>query len=168
MKKLFLLLILLAALLFTAGCTEDQKDPRNLQDMPGQIATPVNVTVIELTSLEQINNSLQSGPVLVKIGSEWCGACVKMKPTLKELAGEYSGKATIMSLDIDKSPELANYFGIGYIPDSFVIVSIENGEYVYVQEDGNTSTDRIKSRILGLRDKEAFKTVLDYSLLKQG
>jgi thioredoxin-like negative regulator of GroEL len=172
MKKVFLLLILLAALLFTAGCTEDQKDPRDLQQMPKQTTTPVvnsvNNSVVELATLEQINTSLQKGPVLVKIGSEWCGACVKMKPVLKELAKEYGGKATIMSLDIDKSPELANYFGIGYIPDSFVIVNIEDGKYVYVQEDGNTSTDRIKSRILGLRDKEEFKTVLDYSLLKQG
>lgn len=175
MKKLVLVLILIAALLFTAGCTDTQKDPGNLQknqekkgvadaSEPKAKVTPENKGVVELTALEQINTSLQEGPVLVKIGSERCGPCKSMKPILKELAEEYAGKATIMSLDIDKSPELAIYFGTNYIPDSSMIVNIENGEYVYMQEDGKTTTDRIKSRILGLREKEEFESVLDYSL----
>jgi thiol-disulfide isomerase/thioredoxin len=174
MRKLVLVLILIAALLITAGCTDTKKDP-NLQENqekkgvadlnePKETITPENKGVVELTTLEQINISLQEGPVLVKIGSERCGPCKAMKPILKELAEEYAGKATIMSMDIDKSPELAIYFGTNYIPDSSMIVNIENGEYVYMQEDGKTTADRIQSRILGLREKEAFETLLDYSL----
>ena len=36
-------------------------------------------TVVEVTQLEQINNALKNGPVLLKIGAEWCGSCQKMK-----------------------------------------------------------------------------------------
>jgi hypothetical protein len=53
------------------------------------------------------------------------------------------------------------------IPDSFVIEGIENGEYIYMREDGNVSTDRFKARILKLEDKEVFEKVLDLALQKK-
>jgi thioredoxin 1 len=68
----------------------------------------------------------------VKIGAEWCEPCKEMKPILSELATEYGGKATIMSLDVDKSADLSDYFVVSSIPDSSVIVGIEKGEYVYL------------------------------------
>ena len=68
MKKLIILLILLASVLFTAGCTEGpQKNSTDSQGIQEKNA------VVEVTQLEQINTSLQKGPVLVKIGAEWCG-----------------------------------------------------------------------------------------------
>jgi len=103
----------------------------------------------------------------VKIGAEWCGPCQEMKLMLKELATEYEGKATIMSVDVDQSPKLADYFVVNSIPDSSVIVGIENGEYVYVQEDGSVTKDRFKARILGAMDKQVFVKVLDLALQKE-
>lgn len=120
--------------------------------------------VVEVTQLEQLNASLQKGPVLLKIGAEWCEPCQEMKPILQDLATEYAGKATIMSIDVDKSPKLTDYFGVSSVPDSSVIVGIENNGYVYMQEDGKVSTDRFQSRILGLRDKQEFENVLDLAL----
>ena len=58
--------------------------------------------VVEATELGQINTSLQKGPVFLKIGAEWCPSCQSMKPILNELATEYRGKATIMSVDVTK------------------------------------------------------------------
>ncbi len=89
-----------------------------------------------------------------------------MKPILKDLATEYAGKATIMSIDVDKSPKLIDYFGVDSVPDSSVIVGIENNEYVYMQEDGKASKDRFQTRIMGLRDKQEFEKVLDLALQK--
>jgi thioredoxin 1 len=161
MKKFSILLILLAVVLFTAGCTEEvMKNATSLQN------TSEKNHVVEATQLEQINESLQKGPVLLKIGADWCEACQEMKPILSELAQEYDGKATIMSVDADNSFEFANYFVINSIPDSSVIVGIENGKYVYIQEDGNISNDRLRSRILGIRDKEEFKKILDLAISK--
>ena len=149
-------------MLFTAGCTEKtQENSTSPQIIQGKS------DVIEATQLGQINESLQKGPVLLKLGAEWCGPCQEMKPTLKELAAEYGGRVTVMSVDIDQSPKLADYFEVIVVPDSFVIVGIENGEYVYMQEDGNLSKDRFKARILKLKDKELFERVLDFALQKK-
>lgn len=158
MNKLVVSLILLAAVLFTAGCTENENNSTDAQEIP--------VSVVEnLTELEQLNESIQEGPVLVKVGAEWCGPCREMKPILSDLAAEYTGKATVMSVDIDISQNLSNYFASSYIPDSFVVVGLEDGEYVYMQENGSVTTDRFQARVLGVRDKQAFEDLLDRAVL---
>lgn len=159
MKKLIILLILLAAVLFTAGCTENLDNSTITQEIQEKSV------VVEIADLEQINTSVQEGPVLLKIGAEWCGPCQQMKPILSNLAVEYGGRATVMSADIDKSPQLAAYFGIGYIPDSIMIVGIENGEYVYMQEDGNITTDRLQARVLGVRESQVYEELMDRAVL---
>lgn len=122
---------------------------------------------VRATELGQINTSLQKGPVFLRMGAEWCPYCQSMKPILKEMATEYRGKATIMIIDITQSPELMTYFGVGHIPDSSVIVGIENGEYVYMQENGNIIKDRTQAKIVGLKDKETYEKILDLALLHE-
>jgi Thioredoxin domain-containing protein len=191
MKQLVILLILLVAVVFTAGCTEEsqenstdiQENSTNLQENQdingvveanesGQNTTPQEAQekskVVQVTSLEQINASLKQGPVLMKIGSKHCGPCQAMRPMLKELATEYSGKATIVSIDITESPDLATYFDIGYVPDTTLIMSIENGEYVYLQEDGTLTKDRLKAKIRGQMEKDVYKKRIDLALLQEG
>ena len=163
MNKLVVLLILVAAVLFTAGCIEDTENTTN-EKSPELRGVPVSV-VENLTDLGQINTSIQEGPVLVKIGAEWCGPCQEMKPILGDLAAEYTGKATVMSADIDLSPNLSDYFATSYIPDTFVIVGLENGEYVYMQENGSVTTDRFQARILGLQDSQVYEERLDRAIL---
>ncbi len=121
-------------------------------------------TVVEVTQLAQINTALQKGPVFLKFGAEWCGACQKTKPIVKALATEYAGKATIMSVDIDKSSKLADYFGVNTIPDTCVIVGTKNGKYVYMQQNGKTTTDRSKARIVGLNDKKVYEKIINLAL----
>jgi thioredoxin 1 len=192
MKKLVILLILLAAVVFTAGCTEesqennstDIKENQNINGVveaneSGQNTTELvqNTTsqevqgkskVVQVTSLEQINASLKQGPVLMKIGSKHCGPCQAMRPMLKELATEYSGKATIVSIDITESPDLATYFDIGYVPDTTLIMGIEKREYVYLQEDGTLTKDRLKAKIRGQMEKDVYKKRIDLALLQEG
>jgi thioredoxin-like negative regulator of GroEL len=118
-----------------------------------------------VTDLEQINASLQQGPVLMKIGSENCGPCRDMEPILQELATEYGGRAKVVSVDIDNSPQLAAYFGSVYaIPDITVIVNIKDGKYVYMRPDGKVTTDRIEARIIGSQEKGTYEDVLDLAL----
>ena len=169
MKQLVILSILIIAVLFTAGCTEP--NPTQESHDNGYVVNTTelhyNGSIVNTTELEQINTSLEKGPVFLKIGAEWCGPCQKMDPILQELANKYEGKATIMSVDLEQSPEFIEYFGISSIPDSSVIIGIENGEYVYMQEDGNVSKDRFTARILGLRDQQEFEKVLDLALQKE-
>jgi thiol-disulfide isomerase/thioredoxin len=123
-------------------------------------------TVVEVTQLSQINTYLQKGPVFFKFGAVWCSYCQKMKPILNELATEYKGKVTIVSIDVDKSPKLADYFGVAGIPDSSVIVGTKNGKYVYMQQNGKTTTDRSQARIIGLNDKKVYEKVLNFATKK--
>jgi thioredoxin 1 len=95
-----------------------------------------------------------------------------MKPILEKLAVEYRGRAIIPSIDVDQSPELAEYFGVKTIPDSFVIVGMVNGTYVYMQENGSVSADRSQARFIGINetddtDKKAFEKVLDLALIQE-
>ena len=161
MKKSFIILILLVAVL-SAGCTG--KSQENSTNSP---ETKNESSVVELTHLDQINTSLQKGPVLLKIGAEWCEECQNLKPILAQIATDYEGRVTVMSMDIDNSPELADYFGIYVIPDTSVIVGLENGNYIYMQEDGSVGTDRSKAKILKIEGKEVYENVLDLALKKE-
>jgi thiol-disulfide isomerase/thioredoxin len=180
MRITVLFLILLAAVIIIAGYNEKIQDPRGSGVKGSSVVTTMtqdnsassqenynNDSVVDVTQLAQINASLQKGPVLLKIGAEWCGPCQKMKPILNDLAKEYAGKATIMSVDTKESPLLADYFVVNAIPDSSVIVGIENNEYVYMQEDGKVSKNRFQARIVGLREKQEFEKILDIAIQKE-
>ena len=121
-------------------------------------------TVVEVTRLDQINTALKKGPVFLKLGAEWCDYCQKMKPIMQQMATEYKGKATIVSADVDKSPELADYFGVSSMPDSCVIVSVKNGKYVYMKQNGKVTTDRSQARIIGYNNKAVFEKVINLAL----
>ena len=72
---------------------------------------------------------------------------------------------------MDRSPEVGEYFGVESIPDSFVIVGIENGKYVYMQKNGKVSMDRSQARIIGLNgndDEKVFENIIDFALLQEG
>jgi thiol-disulfide isomerase/thioredoxin len=164
MKKLVLLLILLAAMPFKAGCFGDNFN---------SLENSERSDVVEVSQLEQINAALQNGPVFLRIGTSWCPYCQAMKPILGKMTVEYAGKATIAVIDADKSPELIKYFKVEGIPDSCVIVGIEKGTYFYMQEDGKVSTDRSQARFVGLDEiagpnEETFKKVLNRAILLRG
>lgn len=136
MKKLILLLILFMSVLFTAGCIRDNM---NFQGSPKKNA------VLEVAQLEQINASLQRGPILLKIGAKWCPHCWFMKPILDKMAAEYSGNA---------------------------MIGIEHGTYVYMQENGTVSTDRSQARFVGLNEtvspnETTFEKAIDFAILQK-
>lgn len=171
MNKLVILLILFAAVILTAGCINSKANvtnPQEAQENPtSSQEIQENSTVVEITQLDQINTSLKKGPVLLKLGAEWCEECQNLNPILAQVATDYAGRATVMTVDIDESPKLADYFGIYVIPDSSVIVGIENGKYIYMQEDGNVTTERSTAKILKIEDKEVYENVLDLALQKE-
>jgi thioredoxin 1 len=113
--------------------------------------------VVEITQLGQINTALHKGPVFLRIGASWCPHCKAFEPTLKALAKEYAGKVTFMSIDITKSPKLANYFGISVIPDCSVIVGTKNGKYIYMQQNGKPPLSGLRP---GLSEKSMLKVYM--------
>lgn len=75
-------------------------------------------TVTEQTFEREI---LQSElPVLVEFSAEWCGPCKTVAPELKALADELRDKAKVVTIDVDRSPNIARELGVQSVP-TFVV-----------------------------------------------
>ena len=55
-------------------------------------------------------------PALVDFWAEWCGPCKMIAPILSEAANEYAEKMSVVKLNVDDSPNIAQKFGIRSIP----------------------------------------------------
>ena len=55
-------------------------------------------------------------PVLVDFTATWCAPCKEVDPIVDELAGEMAGKAKVVKLDIDDSPEIYRQLRVNGIP----------------------------------------------------
>lgn len=82
-------------------------------------------------------------PVLVDFWAEWCGPCRAVSPILDKIAEENADKLSIVKLNVDEHPALAEKYGITSIPAMYVF---SGGEVV--------------KRVIGAKPKPALEADL--------
>lgn len=105
------ILPLLALQILTAGCKRD----------PGTLTSPVSEQasgpVVVLTDANFQHEVLESDqPVLVDMWAPWCQPCIAMKPTMRELAEELTGKVKVAELNINEHPFIKEKYEVDRYP----------------------------------------------------
>ena len=55
-------------------------------------------------------------PTLVDFHAEWCGPCKAMAPIIQEVAKASAGRTKVIKVDIDKSGQAAQAYGVQAVP----------------------------------------------------
>lgn len=64
---------------------------------------------------EEFKELVSKGTVIVDFYADWCGPCRMQGPTLEELESENAG-LTVLKVNVDDNPDLADAFGVQSIP----------------------------------------------------
>ncbi|MBO3459596.1 thioredoxin [Aetokthonos hydrillicola Thurmond2011] len=72
---------------------------------------------VEYIQAEQFDSVLANNELVVfDFTATWCGPCKMIAPMIDKLAQEYSGRATVLKVDLDQNQSLAKRLSIRSIP----------------------------------------------------
>ena len=84
--------------------------------------------IIHINSLEEFNEKVSKGRVLVDFFATWCGPCKMLAPILEEVdERKEAGDLLIVKVDVDEAGAIAARFGIQSIP---TLILFEEGKAV--------------------------------------
>ena len=84
--------------------------------------------IVHINSLEEFNEKVSKGRVLVDFFATWCGPCKMLAPVLEEIdQRQEAGDLLIVKVDVDEVGVVAARFGIQSIP---TLILFENGHAV--------------------------------------
>src|SRR3569832_2559754 len=69
-------------------------------------------------------------PVLVDFTATWCGPCKMMAPILQQVKDQLKDEVTIVKIDIDRNPEIAQHFSIQGVP---TLMKFRKGDLIWRQ-----------------------------------
>jgi putative thioredoxin len=83
--------------------------------------------VTDATFQQDVIERSHEVPVVVDFWAPWCAPCRMLGPMLERAAREAAGKFVLAKIDIDRSPGLANAFGVSSIP---LVVALRGGQII--------------------------------------
>lgn len=93
-------------------------------------------------------------PVLIDFWAPWCKPCLALVDTLEKMAKRYAESISVVKVNIDENPELAEKYSIRSIP---TLILMKGGELV--------KDDKGESKITGLLSEAELADFLDRYLL---
>ena len=82
--------------------------------------------LLHINRVEEFENAIKEGTVLVDFFATWCGPCKMLSPLLEEVAQE-NPDLTILKIDVDEVGQLAARYGVQAIP---TLILFKNGQQV--------------------------------------
>ena len=82
--------------------------------------------LLHINKVEEFENAIKEGTVLVDFFATWCGPCKMLSPLLEEVAQE-NPDLTILKIDVDEVGQLAARYGVQAIP---TLILFKNGQQV--------------------------------------
>jgi thioredoxin len=101
--------------------------------------------MVDMKNIKSFNELIQVSevPVLVDFWAEWCKPCLIIAPLVKRIAREYSGKLTVVKINVDQKPQIASQYGIRSIP---TVMMFWKGQ-VLMRQMGAVPYEQLKSQI---------------------
>ena len=82
---------------------------------------------IKELNVDNFNDAIASGTVLVDFWAPWCGPCKMQAPILDKVADQIGDKAVIAKVNVDEAAPLAAEYGVRSIP---TLILFKDGEKV--------------------------------------
>lgn len=90
-------------------------------------------------------------PVLVDFWAEWCAPCKALTPAVEAVAEKYAGSASVVKMNIDDNPLVAQRYGIRGLP---TLILFKGGQ--------------VEDRIVGAISKDSISRLIAKHVSAQG